>query len=298
MGLKAAEMLHTLALAFTEASDTIQSHLDGSLGQRVHNGQAAKEGLESALLAARGITGPHHALEGPSGFYNAHARGEYDRDRVLKDLGREFAIGEVSVKLFPCCKQIHPATDAVLTLVSQHDLHPEDIADIEVRVNRNAYNQVCSPEEIVSKPPTSIDAQWSIPFAAGLAVAKRAVLLSDYTEEGIKNPAALEVASKVRCVLDPEIDRLDAVVSPALVEITTVRGQTFSHRADYARGDPQQPLGFEECVDLKFRNYLSWAAKPIPEPAVEEVIEMVADLEKVEDVSQLVRLLTCRSNAG
>jgi 2-methylcitrate dehydratase PrpD len=292
LGLDEDWMMHALGLAFTEASSTIQSQLDGSLAMRVHHGRAAQQGLICALLAEKGVTGPHNCLEGPAGLYNAHGRGEYDREQVIKGLGQDFTVEHLAVKLFPCCKQIHATTVATLELVKKHDLRPEGVAEILVRVNRNAYNQVCQPDDAVRKPRTVVDAQFSIPFAVGLAVAKRSVLLEDYTEEGIKNPLVLAVAAKVRCMLDPEIDRLGMVGSPGIVEITTVGGQSYKHETTYIRGDPEQPLSFEECVDLKFRNYLSWAVKPIPESAVREVIEMVAGLEGVQDASRMVPSLS------
>ena len=287
LGLAETQMMHAIGLAFTEASDTIQSHLDGSLGQRVHNGQAARQGVECALMAARGITGPHNALEGPFGFYNSHGRGEYVRERALEGLGSRFLIDGVSVKLFPCCKQIHPAAGAALKLVEENDLGPEDIEDIEVRVNVNAFHQVCQPEELKRRPRTSLNAQWSIPFTVGLAVAKRSIALEDYTEEGIKNPAALSVSGKVRCMHDPEIDRMGAIVSPGIVTIRTVDGRTLTRRGNHVPGDPEEPLSFEDCAKHKFRNYLPWAAKPIPEAGAEEVIQAIAGLERVGDVSRL-----------
>ena len=45
LNLDEKKMLHALALAFTEASNTIQSHLDGSLAARIHHGMGSKAGV-------------------------------------------------------------------------------------------------------------------------------------------------------------------------------------------------------------------------------------------------------------
>jgi 2-methylcitrate dehydratase PrpD len=294
LNLDENKMLHALALAFTEASNTIQSHLDGSLAARIHHGMASKAGVVCALLAERGVTGPQNCLEGPAGFYAAFGRGEYDRERATFELGRRFEGAYSSPKRYSCCGQIHPTIVATLALVHEHDLNPEEIVEIVTHVNHNAYNQVCLPEDLCRNPRNHIDAQFSIPYAVAVAVTKKAVELESYTDESVKDPSVIAMANKVRCVMDPEIDKLGVVRSPGFVEIKTVSGQVYSKRVDHVKGDPEDPMTLEECTEEKFRKYLSWSALPLSESAVEEVIETVTQLEEVGDASRVMQLLSAK----
>jgi 2-methylcitrate dehydratase PrpD len=74
------------------------------------------------------------------------------------------------------------------------------------------------------------------------------------------------------------------------VEIRTKDGKVYSKRTDFPYGHPKNPLAYEDIVN-KFRDCLSYAAKPVARDNVEKVIDMVRKLEDVEDVGQIINLL-------
>ena len=58
LGLSQKETWNALALALNSCGGSFQSHVDGSLGVRFVQGRVAQDGVLSARLAAKGITGP------------------------------------------------------------------------------------------------------------------------------------------------------------------------------------------------------------------------------------------------
>jgi len=68
------------------------------------------------------------------------------------------------------------------------------------------------------------------------------------------------------------------------VEITTNEGQIYSHRVDFRKGDPENPLTPQELED-KFRDLASGS---LSEEAIRMTMERLARLEQVEDVSTLL----------
>ena len=93
-------------------------------------GFAASAGVTSAYLARAGITGSRAFLQGRYGFYNLYEGGEYDAAPVIKDLGIHFALLDLSVKPYPCCRMTHSAIDAALDLLprlkrscGRHQIH-------------------------------------------------------------------------------------------------------------------------------------------------------------------------------
>ena len=75
----------------------------------------------------------------------------------------------MSFKPWPACGRNHTYIDATLAIVAEHDIHPEDVDEITAFVGDLAQQQ-CEPLELRRKPPTSMDAKWSIPFVIATAV--------------------------------------------------------------------------------------------------------------------------------
>ncbi len=248
-----------------------------------------KIGALSVLMAQKGITGPRNSLEGKGGFFQVFADGKYDRATFTDGLGEKFRAGEVSFKPWPCCGRNHLYIEATLAIVSKHDLKPEDIAEITVHITTKVARNLCEPLEGRRKPATCMDAKYSIPFVVSTAVVKRAVGIDDFTLEGIRNPAVLEVARRVTPRYDlPAVDPLG--FAPVTVWIKTRDGREYSQRAEIAYGHPGNPMTVESLC-AKFRDCAAYSANPLPAKNVEKAVRMLTDLENVNDVSEIPRLL-------
>ena len=94
----------------------------------------------------------------------------------------------------------------------------------------------------------------------------------------------------MRVELDSELDKayFDKDQLSARVEVTTKAGQTFEEYVEIPRGDPRNPLSDGEVED-KFRNQALYS---LNEEEVEEAIEVIADFENLDSVSDLMSLLT------
>ena len=290
LGIDEDKMINAMGLAFTQLSNTIQGHQDGALSVRVHHGIGVRAGLLSALMADKGITGPRHVLEGKFGLYPIYAQNKYDRDILLAGLGKQFLNARISTKPWPCCGAAYGAVEGTLQLVREHDIHPDDIEEIVAHIDQTAYAFNFEPEQEKKRPNTVPAAQFSIPYAVGVAVVYRSVSLNNFTEKGIKDSRALEIASRVRAVVEPELTAVPSAQAPCLVEIKTKRGRVGPRRVDYLKGSPQNPMALEECIE-KFRKCLDFSVKPLPRENTEEVIDMVERLEDVSDIARIARLL-------
>ena len=80
-------------------------------------------------------------------------------------------------------------------------------------------------------------------------------------------------------------------VSPAIVEIRTKEGKSYSKRVDYPYGHPRNPMSLEDLID-KFKDCVSYSAKPVDEANVNRAIDLLLNLEKVDDVRQIIQLLS------
>lgn len=289
LGLDEQQMVDALGLAFCQAAGTqeIRFGVGSDIGG-MRDAFPNKGGVLAALMAQRGIRGVRTCLEGKAGLYNVYYRGEYDRDALTADLGKKFHGADTGYKPWPACGATHTYIDSALALANEHDIHPQDVQEITVFVGDFLQNH-CQPLEVRRRPATTLDAKFSLPFSTAVAIARRKVVIQDYSVEGLKDPVVLELAGKVTPRFDEQYNqkRTDRA---GKVEIRTKDGKLYSKRTDFPYGHPKRPMSWEDIAN-KFRDCLSYAAKPVPKGDMEKVIDMVSKLEDAEDVSQVVRLL-------
>ena len=149
--------------------------------------------------------------------------------------------------------------------------------------------ELCEPLQARQKPMTSSDAKYSIPFTVAVAVARRKVVIKDYSSEGIHDEQVLQIAQKVTPNYEAQ-KKIKKGREPGKVEIKIKGGKVYSRQVDIPYGHPDKPITWEDLI-AKFKDCLSYSAKPISKDNTEQAIDMICNLEKVEDVGQIVRLL-------
>jgi 2-methylcitrate dehydratase PrpD len=248
-------------------------------------GFSVKGGITAALLAEKGVTGAKNCLEGEWGLYKLYHRGNYDAKVLTKDLGKYFEGINVAIKPYPCCRGVHPAIDATLSLVNEHRIKAEDIRKVVLSVSEGHYQLLCEPEDAKLKPRTPVDAQFSIPWGVATAIVRKQVTLDDFTETAIKNQEILKVTHKMSVEVDTSLNRPEKI-EPTRVEITTKRGEVYSKEVAEPLGSLERPMSFDGCAN-KFRD----CAKELGEKKSSKVVELINKLEQLADIRHLVKLL-------
>src|SRR5215467_10916956 len=88
--LDADQLTAALGIAASMASGVMEFLEDGSWVKRMHPGWAAQAGIQAAVLAQGGFTGPDTALEGRLGLYRAALGETPDVAKQLDSLGDEW----------------------------------------------------------------------------------------------------------------------------------------------------------------------------------------------------------------
>ncbi len=290
LGLTSEQLLNAFGIAYSQCAGAHQATRDAALTKRIQPSFGARAAVLAVLLAERGVTGSHETFEGIDGYFRVYQRDRYRREEILNDLGTRFEVANLSYKPYPCCRYLHAPIDAALAL-RERGVQPWDVKRIRARLSSAAYSAVGQPLEAKQRPKGIVDAQFSVPFGVGAALSKGAVRIDDFTVEGIRDPDVLAVAGKVITEADPEIDRqAGREISPAILEVETVTGQTVTSRVDFPKGHPNNPMSWEE-LGAKFRDCAEHAALPLDPAEVVRTIDRAADLEHVDDATDLVRVL-------
>ncbi|MBI2906361.1 MAG: MmgE/PrpD family protein [Chloroflexi bacterium] len=287
LGLSQEQTLNAFGATLGQAAGTSQSLREGALTKNLDVGGAARAGVFSALAAKAGITGPKNSLEGDNGLFKVYNRGSYDREVLLDGLGKRFAVETLSFKPYPCCRMNHPYIDAALALRKEHNIKPEDIIEVIGYTDVEPHLEF-HPVEKKQVVHGITEAQFSIPYTVAVALMRGAVVLDDFTEEAIKDPAVAALTKKVFPKLDTSLHRENDFPATAM-DIKTKSG-TFSRRIEYPYGHPTNPMTMESLT-AKFRDCAAHARKPLPEAKVSQVIDTLANLEKVKDVAEVLRIV-------
>jgi len=283
------KMVNALGIAFTQAAGTMQAVYDvGSDIRGMLNGVPGEVGIRAALMAQIGCTGVRNIFDGQAGLINVYFGGKCNRSVLIGNLGNKFPALNDGFKPWPACGFTHPFIDATLQLVQENDIHPDNVQEIIVSVGDITQN-LCEPLDERRKPPTPMNAKFSIPFTVAVAVAHREVVLGDFLPSGIEDEAALELAQRVSYLVDPDYN-WGAIMPPGKVEIRTRDGKKHSLRIDIPYGNPQKPLSWEALIK-KFRDCAFYSAKPLPQENVDKAIEMLTHLDEVADVSSVLQML-------
>jgi 2-methylcitrate dehydratase PrpD len=249
---------------------------DGAMSKRLHPGKAAEVGVVAALLARRGFTGPRYVFEAPfGGFLSTYVPGEFDLAKLTEDLGR-FKILENGYKPYACCRGIHAALDAALTLWHGARFAPDDVQSVRVAVPYEVY-LMCGATRVDSL----LDAQMSLAFSLGVALARGAVRLSDY-ERLPPEPAVQRLMQLVEVKVNDQLENEAAVVTIGLRD-----GRTLSERVDVGRGDSTTPLSDAELV-AKFEEL---ATRALPSSAIRASRDALLEAETLDSVVPLLREL-------
>jgi 2-methylcitrate dehydratase PrpD len=253
---------------------------NGSWTKHLHPGWAAHGGMLAAALGVDGYAGPRRVLERPHGYFAGHSDAP-DPAAALASLGsRPYVIEGTSLKAHGCCRYEQAAIDGVLELRRRHGVVAEDVAKVRVGVLTAGWDIIAAPAERKRRPANAVDAQFSMPFGAAVALVYGRASRHEHTEVQVRDPRVISVMDRVECFLDPSLEEAFPAMWPAIVELRLRDGREFSIRVDHPKGDPENPLSFEEVAAK-----LHQVAPAVDERARTNVIQAVRALPRTGKVA-------------
>jgi 2-methylcitrate dehydratase PrpD len=280
-----------VGIAGSMAAGSLEFLADGTWTKRLHPGLAAQNGILAANLAADGFRGPTTILEGRDGFLAGYSR-QPRPDAVLENLGNTFEIMRTSIKPHACCRYIQAPIDGLIELAVANDIQPEEVEKVEVAVLEAGWSLVCEPQKRKYDPANAVDAQFSVPFGAAVALTHRKAGLDQFSDENIKSPQIKILMDKVVLQKDSRIEKNFPVEWPSFVKVYLKNGQFFDKYVQFPKGDPENPLTWDE-LSTKFQ---SLATRVLPRERCDQIVRSVKDMKSSSILRNIWRL-TSRSAA-
>jgi 2-methylcitrate dehydratase PrpD len=301
LGLDPARAENAFGIAYTQFSGSRQMAVGAATHLRSMQAGFSGQGAVLAVeLAQRGIVGSREIIEGRYGLFHNYVRSEQpDWDALGGGLGERFPMLDVhGFKVWPACGYTRATNAATQALRNEFGIRPEDVDEIAVVGGTGGTRLLSEPLELKRRPQLAIDAKYSIPFTTAVMMVKGNVRLRDYTEAGLRDPQVLAMADRVVYRAGPggSLPRGgNSAVSRPTVEIRLKDGSVLSRTVQGVPGDPRHPVG-REVLEAKFRDCVSFCARPLPAADIERALELIADLENVRDVTEIMRLLAPEGN--
>lgn len=289
MGLNHAQVVSALGIAGTQASGTMElAYGIGSDLRGMYAGFVSKQAVLSALMADRNILGPSSIFEGKAGFFKTYLGNGYNREGILKNIGKDYNGHSLLFKAWPSCGVTHSYIHAMACLMKEQNLQSDDIKEIKVYVG-DFQERLCIPIETRRAPSVPVDAKFSIPYCVGVAAVRGTARLADFTEEGLKDPTVLAVAAKVVPVPDPS-GNWTAKLPYGRIEVTTNDGRVFERIGDNVPGESEAPMDWDYLIN-KFKEAASFSRKPLTDAAIDRAVTLIRDLENLDDATEIMRAL-------
>jgi 2-methylcitrate dehydratase PrpD len=280
-------MANALGIAGSQAGGSMEYLADGTFTKRLHPGWAAQSGLLAALLAREGFTGPKTILEGKRGFLQAYSS-KPDSSKLLESWGDPFMVKKTSIKPHACCRYKQGPIDGILEIMQRNHLQPSNIERVTLGILKTGFPIIVQPEEQKYNPKSVVDAQFSMPFGAAVAILYGRASLNEYTIKNVNSHEVKEMMDRVQCVKYPELEKDFPKKWPATVTITKKDGQKFTVRIEYPKGDPENPLSWDELID-KFKDLVS---SIFSDDTSDKIVDRVRALEDENDLNGLSKLLS------
>jgi 2-methylcitrate dehydratase PrpD len=280
--LDRAQLAHAIGITASMSAGIRVSF--GTMTKPLHVGRAAFNGVTAAQLAARGFTAGAEALDGHWGFFKVTGGG-FDADRIVGVLGKPWTIVSpgVSIKPYPCGCLGHPTMDAMLTLVTKHDIKPEQISKIRLRAGSNILNPLR-----YKTANTELEAKFCPPFMLSAVALRRRAGVNEFSDEFVTSAAVQAMMRRVETVFDQGIEDQGFVRMLSIVEVELEDGRLLTQESGPYRGGPERPFTRAELRD----KFTECGSLVLPPERLEAIFERIERLEQISNIRDFTTMLT------
>src|SRR5687767_9483749 len=284
--LDADKTVHALGIAGTQAAGLMAAQY-GAMVKRMHAGRSSQSGLYGALFADAGFTGIVNVLESEYGGFCSTFSRSHDRfnlEELIAGFGETWQTMGVALKFYSCVGSNHTTLDAIRAMQQERSFGAGDVNSITVHGSQVTMDHV--GWKYVPQGLTS--AQLNLPYCVATYLLEGDCFVDQFTEDKVADPARMALAGKVEVHEDKAITAKGAKFRHMVhAEAHLKDGTVMKRTVEAGRGSEQKFASDSDIVE-KFEKL---AAKALPKAQVGRLRDAMLGLEKLEDASELARLM-------
>ncbi|MBI2171813.1 MAG: MmgE/PrpD family protein [Chloroflexi bacterium] len=273
------QMRHALGIAASKSAGLRVNF--GTMTKPYHAGAAAENGVAAAKLAVLGYEADPNALDGQWGYFQVTGGG-VDAARIIGRLGNPYTLSwpGVSVKPYPCGSLSHPSMDTLLDLMTEHDIHPQQVEEVRLGAGYNILNPLRYTD-----PQNELEAKFSLQFCLGILALRRRAGIREFTDEVVLSPEVRAMMQRVKTYHSPEIEAKGAEKMRSLVEVRLRDGRVYSREAFTSRGQPDRPMSQQEMA----AKFTDCATGTLPAERIAVALDAIYRVSTMATVEELVK---------
>jgi 2-methylcitrate dehydratase PrpD len=267
LGLSLEQTLAAIGTGATQAAG--MKVVYGSMGNSLHPGKAAMDGLLSGFLARDGFTSSAESIEGHRGFLHLFSPDPVSA-RAIEGLGEAWYLPRDGFKPYACGSLTHPPAQALIELRAEHGFTADDVKAVDAYVHD--YVRTTTG---LTEPRTGLEGKFSIYHVLAVALADGAALLDQFTDERVADAAVARLRERVHVHTDTEQHK-----DSARVVVTLRDGRTLERHVAHNLGTPDNPM-----TDKQLEDKLLGLATPVLGSArAEQIAATCWRLTELDDV--------------
>lgn len=272
LGFTDEERFKAFSAACLASSGMLKVLDEGSELKPYNVAKTALLALTALQLAKSGFKGPSDPLGGRGFFYVMFGEEVVSIKPML--INETYAIMKSYTKPYASCRYTHPAVEAAIHLKSK--VKPEEVEEINIKT----YSLAVAGHEH-REIPGSYSAKMSIPYSTAVGLIYGKAGLQEFSEETVKNAEVLALTKKVAVEADKELSDIFPEIQAAIVTIKS-KGDEFTERVDFPKGEPENPLTDEEFKD-RYNGLMEYAG--VAEKDMNSIFDSVNSKKvKVQDI--------------
>ena len=243
-----------------------------------------------AKCAKLGVDNLMDGLDDPAAF-SMHFTAEETCSWYTRELGSKWYITEMLLKRWPANMWCQQELDLTERIFAAHQLKPQDVE--KIIVSPATYKRMDRYPEGFS---SITQAQFNIPYVLAAMTHLGTPGANWYTPEAMKNQEILAFAEKV-------VGEEGTLGSPAegfarfkagsypekTLTVVTKSGETYSQTIQFPKGHPKNMFTMEESRN----RFVQQSSACLSLSQTEAFLKDIEQLENVEDVSTISKLLSC-----
>lgn len=248
----------------------------GTYAKPLNVGHACWSGVQAALLAQTGFTGPEDILMGKKGFIVATSL-DYDLAPLEQINDHYFVSNTAFYKMYSSCGHTHSPLDAIFIIMRKQEVHWTNIKKIIVRTYRTAVELTGQ-----LKNANEGEAKFSLPYCMAVALVEKKVTLAEFSTEKLQDSQIVDLAHKVLVIEDPTATEIFPK-RQAIVQIELNDGQVIEQKVASADDTPR--------YDAIAEKFLALATLQVDYQTALQIKEKVLNLEAMDHVEPLLHYM-------
>ena len=190
----------------------------------------------------------------------------------------------ITFKPYPTCGSTHRTLAALFHLCTIHKIRADDIQSVQTTIpflnTQNLRYNI---------PSNGMQARFSMPYTAALAIVNKRIRLGDFDDEAVNNPRLRAFAEKVSMHTLPgsENSHLGFLEMPCYTAITLHDGTLYEDTRYHRPGEHSQPWSTQQERE-KFQDCVS---KVMNAARAQKIWGLIDDLARAESVVPLLEAM-------